>query len=124
VDLQRLAVLGGTSNENEILTDPTGNRRIIPINVLSINHEAYNAIDKIDVLMEAYHLFKSGFKWELSRDDIRTLNNNTGYFEQSSPEYDLLTKTFERPADDNKPWTTFMTATEIKSTSSSAPAKD
>lgn len=115
VDLQRLAVLGGTSNESEILSDPTGNRRIIPINVLSIDHAAYNKIDKIDLLMEAYWLYQDGFRWELSSDDIKVLNANTGYFEQSSPEYDLLTRNFEKPKADNEPYACFMTATEIKS---------
>jgi predicted P-loop ATPase len=114
VDLQRLAVLGGTSNENEILSDPTGNRRIIPINVLSINHDAYNAIDKTDLLMEAYHLYHSGFKWELNKDDVKILNQNTGYFEQSSPEFDLLSRHFELPKHENDMLSCFLTATEIK----------
>lgn len=115
VDLVRLAVLGGTCNDNEILSDPTGNRRIIPVNVLSINHEAYNKVDKIDVLMEAYHLYHSGFAFYLSKEDVRLLNANTGYFEQTSPEYDLITRNFEIPKDGRSLETIFMTATEIKS---------
>jgi predicted P-loop ATPase len=115
VDLQRLAVLGGTCNDNEILNDPTGNRRIIPINVISIDQEGYNKIDKIDILMEAYHLYHSGFPWQLSKDDVRMLNANTGYFEQTSPEYDLLTRNFELPKEGRSLELVFMTATEIKS---------
>lgn len=115
VDLQRLAVLGGTCNDNEILSDPTGNRRIIPINVLSIDHEAYNSIDKIDLLMEAYHLYHSGFAYHLSKNDIHILNANTGYFEQTSPEYDLITRNFELPKEGRSLENVFMTATEIKS---------
>jgi predicted P-loop ATPase len=115
VDLQRLAVLGGTSNENELLSDPTGNRRIIPINVLSIDQEAFNKIDKIDVLMEAYHLYKDGFKWELTGNDVRILNSSTSYFEQSSAEYDLLCRGFHVPKSANDIESCFMTATEIKS---------
>ncbi len=114
VDLQRLAVLGGTCNDNEILNDPTGNRRIIPINVLSIDHEAYNKIDKVDVIMEAYHLYQSGFQWHLNRDDVRMLNANTGYFEQTSAEYDLITRNFELPKEGRSLEVIFMTATEIK----------
>lgn len=115
VDLQRLAVLCGTTNENEILNDPTGNRRIIPINVLSIDHVSYNAIDKTDLLMEAYWLWKDGFRWELSGEDVRILNANTGHFQESSPEFDLFVKHFEKPGDGPNPWIEFMTATEIKS---------
>lgn len=115
VDLNRLAVLCGTTNDSEILNDPTGNRRIIPINVLDINQDVYNEIDKVDVLMEAYHLYKDGFKWQLSRNDIRLLNENTGDFEQTSPEYDLFLKYFEIP-ESQKPGGNnfFMTATEVK----------
>jgi hypothetical protein len=115
IDLKRLAVLCGTTQENEILSDPTGNRRIIPINVLSINHEAYNAVNKIDLLMEAYHLYNEGFKWELTSDDIKILGDSTGYFEKPSAEYDLLLKYFETPVKENDPMADFLSTTEIKS---------
>lgn len=114
VDLQRLAVLGGTCNDNEILNDPTGNRRIIPINVMAIDHEAYNKIDKIDILMEAYHLYHSGFQWQLSKEDVRVLNANTGYFEQTSAECDLISRNFEMKKEGRSLEIIFMTATEIK----------
>lgn len=114
VDLKRLAVLCGTTNDHEILSDPTGNRRIIPINVLSINHEAYNAIDKTDLFLEAYHLYKEGFNWHLSYDDIKLLNSNTSDFEQTSAEKDLISKFFGVPEDEDTR-AVFMTATEIKS---------
>lgn len=114
VDLQRLAVLCGTSNENELLTDPTGNRRIIPINVLGIDHAAYNAIDKIDVIMEAYHLYKSGFRWELTKDDIKLLNDNTTAFIENSIEEELINKYYELPSDDKKAYISYRTGTDIK----------
>lgn len=114
VDLERLAVLCGTTNDNEILNDPTGNRRLIPINVLSINHSSYNRIDKIDLLMEAYWLWKDGYTWELSSEDIQILNDNTGYFEQPSAEYELIAKHFSKPAHDDSMGVIFLTATDIK----------
>ena len=116
VDLKRLAVLCGTTNESEILNDPTGNRRIIPINVLSIAHAEYNAIDKTDVLIEALHLYRSGFAYKLDKDDIRILSENTTSFEQSSLEADLLNRHFERPETQEVGGNnTFMTGSEIKS---------
>jgi predicted P-loop ATPase len=114
VDLQRLAALGGTTNDNEVINDPTGNRRIIPINVLSINHQAYNAVDKVDVLMEAYHLYTSGFQWELTRDDIKILNENTSGFEQYSIEYELINKHYDLPSNGDRFNITVRTATDIK----------
>jgi predicted P-loop ATPase len=115
IDLRRLAVLCGTTQENEILSDPTGNRRIIPINVISINHDQYNSVDKIDLLMEAYWLYKAGFEWQLTAEDVRTLERNTGYFEKPSAEYELLLKYFEVPDKDNDARADFLQTTEIKS---------
>lgn len=113
VDLRRLAVLCGTSNDKNLLSDPTGNRRIIPIQVYGINHEAYNAIDKDELFMAAYHLYKKGFKWQLTQDDIIELANNTGEFEHYSIEYELINKYFKIPEPGSTNVEKF-TATEIK----------
>lgn len=115
VDLQRIAVLCGTSNDKEIIFDPTGNRRLIPVNVLSIDFEKYNAINKTELLMEAYWLWKNGFKWELTKDDIRILGENNDPFVQSIAEIELITKYFELP-EKQEPGgeAQFYTTTEIK----------
>jgi len=111
-DIRRIAALAGTSNPTEILSDPTGNRRIIPIEVLAINHEKYNNIDKVALWIEAYHAFKSGEEFQLTKHDIEILGSQTQNFEESSPEADLIMKFFY-PADTNRS-TKEMTATEIK----------
>jgi predicted P-loop ATPase len=116
VDLERLAVLCGTSNDTDLLNDPTGNRRIIPINVLSIDFAAYNAIDKVDVLMEAYHLYKAGFAWQMTKDDIRILGDNTDGFKEVSAEYELVNKFFALPSQQQPGiGVDFLTTSEIKS---------
>lgn len=115
IDLQRLAVLCGTTQENEILSDPTGNRRIIPINVQSINHDQYNSVDKIDLLMEAYWLYMDGFNWQLTSQDIARLGQSTSYFEKPSAEYDLLLKYFEIPEKESDPFVELLSNAEIKS---------
>ena len=105
-DLMRLAVLAGTSNDNELLNDPTGNRRIIPIYVYSIDFAIYNSIDKIDLLMEAYHLYNSGFNWRLNKEDIAFLAVDNVSFEVSNFEKEIIEKYFEIGTDE-------MTATDI-----------
>jgi hypothetical protein len=95
VDLNRLAVLCGTTNDNEILNDPTGNRRIIPVLVLEMDHAKYNAVNKVDLFMEAYNLWKSGYDWRLSRHDIDYLAKYNTDFEVVSLEAELLQKYFE-----------------------------
>lgn len=99
VDLKRMAVLCGTSNDNQILSDPTGNRRVIPIEVLSIDHPLYNKIDKTDLFMEAYHLWRSGFDWQLSSAEVAKLGANTSEFEETDIERELIIKYYGNPKD-------------------------
>lgn len=98
-DLDRLAVLCGTSNDKQILNDPTGNRRIIPIEIISIDHEAYNKVDKVDVFIEAYKLYKDGFKWQLNKMDIELMNEASFDFIDYTLEYELLQKYLYIPTD-------------------------
>ncbi len=74
-DLLRLAVLGGTSNDAEVINDPTGNRRIIPINLISFDFEAYMAIDKDKLFIELYNEWKADKEaWFLTKREIEYLN--------------------------------------------------
>jgi len=90
ITLKRLCVLCGTSNVEMILSDPSGNRRIIPMNIISIDHEKYNAVSKVDLFNEAFRLYQLGYNFRLSREDINSLNEQTGQFEQSRSEKELL----------------------------------
>lgn len=107
VDLVRLAALCSNSNNPELQSDPFGNRRLICIHVYSIDFEAYNSVDKTDLIMEAYHLYKSGFDWEVLGDEREYLNKYRLSFQVTSMEGELITKYFE-------PGDILMTATEIK----------
>jgi predicted P-loop ATPase len=107
---KRLATICGTSNDSAIIQDPENNRRMVPIKVESINHKEYNAIDKRSVLLEAYHLFKNGFDWNLKQKDIEVLEEMCEGYEMNNLESELLNKYFE-PADDGLQ----MSASEILS---------
>jgi predicted P-loop ATPase len=95
--LKRLAVLCGTTNDEDILMDITGNRRLIPVNVISINHDVYNSVTPAMWLMEAYWLYRSGFNYQVLRDDIRVLNEHTEQFVSISQERELILKLFRMP---------------------------
>jgi predicted P-loop ATPase len=74
-DLMRLAVLGGTSNDAEVINDPTGNRRIIPINLISFDFDAYMKIDKDKLFIELYNEWKANKEgWFLDKTQIEYLN--------------------------------------------------
>ena len=115
VRLRRMAVLAGTSNETEILNDPTGNRRIIPLEVNRIDFEKYNSCDKVKLLCDAYKLLISGFQYELTKDEIKALNRNTAGFEQVRAEKELVISYIKLPEyQPNGIGIRYMQTTEIK----------
>lgn len=111
VDLMRLAALGATSNENELLNDWSGNRRIIPIEVYNVDLDTYDKIDKTSLIMEAYNLYREGYKFRLDRDDIKWLGQDSVSYEVSNMESELVMKYFEPNAEAGAHW---LTTTDIK----------
>lgn len=112
MDYKRLAILCGTSNPTEIITDPTGNTRILPVQVESIDFERINAVDRIELFMEAYHAYMSGEPWLLDRAEVDQLSTVSDDFSSISYERELILQFFN-PFEgigtcDN------LTATEIK----------
>lgn len=95
-DLQRLAVLGGTSNDSEVINDPTGNRRIIPINIISLDIDAYKKIDKDKLFIELYKIWEADKDgWFLTKNEIEWLNKSTLKNKETMAEVELLDKHFE-----------------------------
>lgn len=116
MDYKRLAVLCGTSNEKEIINDPTGNTRILPVEVISIDHEAYNAIDKDELLMEIVRAYESGEDWNFTKEEVELLADTSKNFEGIKIEQELILRYFlpSEEAEGNG-FVEEMTATEIKS---------
>lgn len=111
VDLRRLSVFAGTSNDTQIISDPTGNRRILPIHVIDIDHEKYNSCDKTELWHELYALYQSGYDYTILREEIKQLNESTDMFNASTPEEELLSIKLKPATNDfTGEW---MTATEI-----------
>jgi len=113
-DLPRYAVLCGTSNDEQIINDPTGNRRLIPVNVTKIDLERFAAIDKTELFMELYWMWREiGDAWMLTKKEIAYLNKSTTKNEQISFEAEMILKYFE-PAYSEGGNTTLLSASEIK----------
>jgi hypothetical protein len=107
-DLNRLAVLGGTSNDPEVINDPTGNRRIIPINIISFDLEKYKEIDKTKLFIELYNEWRFDKKaWFLSSAEINFLNQINIKNTEVCIEDEILAGTTEHPFAE-------LTATDIK----------
>jgi predicted P-loop ATPase len=110
VDLKRLAVFCGTSNDTQILNDPTGNRRVLPIHILGINQEKYNRCDKNQLWHELYRMYKAGYVHTILKDEIALLNTNTESFKQPTPEEELV---YENLAPGDANFGEWLTVTSI-----------
>jgi len=99
----------------DILGDPTGNRRIIPIEIPEkMDFDLYNSIDKKALWMEAYHLYKGGFEWRLTDKDVKLLSENTQEFVMPDPVQEMILKYFEPPEPGNdQQYVVNYTPTEI-----------
>ncbi|WP_020604007.1 VapE domain-containing protein [Spirosoma spitsbergense] len=98
VKRRRLALMCGTSNPTQIISDPDNNRKIVAINIKSIDYIAYNAIDKVDLLMEAYHAYTDGERHHLTKNDIERIANEVRGFEDYSLEHNLITEYIRMPS--------------------------
>jgi len=115
-DYKRLALLCGTSNEKVIINDPTGNTRILPVEVMSIDHELYNSVDKDELFMEIVRTYESGENWNFTKDEVDTLASTSKEFEGIKIEQELILRYF-LPAEEaeGNGFVEKMTAMEIKS---------
>lgn len=114
-DLKRMAVLCGTTNEEQIINDLTGNRRIIPIQVNYVDEDKYNNIDKTDLFIELYWKFRENRKgWFLTKNDIHRLNEICFEANQVTPEMELPLKYFSKCSPGNS-FSNFLSASEIRS---------
>jgi predicted P-loop ATPase len=114
INLKRIATLCATSNETELLNDPTGNRRNIIFEVIGkFEFEKYNNIDKEQLFSQLVKMHKDGFRAELTESMIGLIEKYTcDKHSETSIEAECIHMQFEKPevaTDFN-----FMTATKIK----------
>ena len=106
-----LASFMASVNGNDFLTDPTGSRRFLPFEVLSIDIEIAKAISMDSVYAEAKALLKSGFRYWFDDDEIAELYRESEDFQVQTAEMELLLRCFEKPTEDEN--YLLMTTTEI-----------
>ena len=106
-----LASFVASVNGNDFLTDPTGSRRFLPFEVLSIDIERAKAISMDNVYAEAKALLKSDFRYWFDDDEIAELYRESEDFQVQTAEMELLLRCFEKPTEDER--YSLMTTTEI-----------
>ena len=96
---KHIASFCGTGNNIQFLGDPTGNRRWLPFEVESIRSPREQPFDYEGIYAEAYSLYRSGFQFWFSREEIQLLNEYNHHFETPRLERELVQEHFRIPMD-------------------------
>ena len=118
----RRANFYGTTNNEEILTDTTGNVRFLIFEILGIKHDnggenGYKgSIDIDNVYAQAFYYFITGQKtdYELTPAEIIEMEKRNRQFMTTTPEMDLVVKYFS-PAKKTEEHVEYLRNTEILS---------
>jgi len=99
---KRYAVLCATTNEDKVISDETGNRRIIPTNTESFDLLTYLKIDKKDLFTELHILYQNGERSNLHNEDIALLHELTHDNYDMNAEEDAILTYFSLTGDSEK----------------------
>ena len=84
------------------LSDPTGNRRWLPFEVESIEPPHDNPLDYRNIYSQAYSLYRKGFRYWFTQQEIERLARHNQQFETANLELELVSQYFRKPLD-NEP---------------------
>lgn len=93
-----IASFCGTGNNLRFLTDPTGNRRWIAVEVQEIDDPHTHAIPYDGLYSQALALLEQGFRYWFDPHETELLNQQNEAFEASNLEEELIHTHFRRPS--------------------------
>ena len=93
-----IASFCGTGNNKQFLSDSTGNRRWLPFEVESILSPREHPFNYDGIYRQAYRLYKSGFRYWFSKEEIVILSEHNRQFESPRLEWELVDTYFRVPA--------------------------
>lgn len=96
--IKRRASFAGSGNVLKVVKEK-GERRIIPVEVVSINWTKLNQLDITDMFMEAYNLFQDGFEYSFQPADKKLLDELYSYHYQESDLDLIIQDTMDLPVD-------------------------
>ena len=96
---KHIASFCGTGNNTQFLSDPTGNRRWLPFEVESIVSPRDHPFHYEGIYSQALALFKSGFQYWFTKEEIQELNHHNRQFETPRLEHELVDLYFRKPTD-------------------------
>ncbi len=107
-----LASFMASVNGNEFLTDPTGNRRFLPFEVLHIDKPTAESINIDNVYSEIMYLYRQGVRYWFNDTEIEELHLTNAEFEVQTVEFEMLMQYFEKPTEEEESLF-FMTTAQI-----------
>ena len=96
---KHIASFCGTGNNTQFLSDPTGNRRWLPFEVESIVSPRDHPFHYEGIYSQVLALYKSGFQYWFTKEEIQELNCHNKQFETPRLEHELVDLYFRRPTD-------------------------
>ena len=96
---KHIASFCGTGNNTQFLSDPTGNRRWLPFEVESIVSPRDRPFHYEGIYSQALALYKSGFQYWFTKEEIQELNCHNKQFETPRLEHELVDLYFRKPTD-------------------------
>ena len=94
---QHIASFCGTGNNMQFLSDPTGNRRWLPFEIDSILSPRDNPPHYEGIYSQAYRLYREGFRFWFSQEEIMRLARHNRQFETPRLEAELVAQYFRKP---------------------------
>ena len=107
-----IASFCGTGNNPHFLSDPTGNRRWLVVEVLDIDNPHTHPFNYTGIYSQAWALWKSGYRYWFNQEEIRGLNERNCEFEVPNLEEELLL-TYFRPTFDGCQGAVFLKVSDI-----------
>ncbi len=96
-NLSRKCSFAGCGNQVNVVRERQ-NRRIIPIELESIDRKKIAEINLIDLFMEAYHLFISGFRYSYDGSDAERINELAGDYLQKTDLDEIIDECITNPS--------------------------
>ena len=94
-----IASFCGTGNNVQFLSDPTGNRRWLPFEVEQIRNPREYPFNYEGIYSQAYQLYKSGFQFWFTKEEITRLTEHNRQFETPRLEHELVQLYFRKPGE-------------------------
>ena len=112
VQLDRIASFIGTSNQLELLNDPTGSRRFLCVEVLQPID--CSPIDHLQLFAQLKHLLEHGERSWMDQEEEAHVQYHNQLFSRLRPELEVFHRLYTLPMENEEPQ--YLTTTEIHRT--------